>query len=548
MKDSAQAYYPVVVVGGGPTGLVIANLLGQYGIDTLLVERKSTTVQEPRAVSIDDESLRTIQAIGAVETVVNSVVAGYGSEYLTPSGEIFLKVGPTTAPYGFSRRNAFRQPILEAQLREHLGSFPSVQCLFGWSMVELSQSAADLTLRLSDSAGSRRSVRCAYLVGADGASSCTRSQVGLSLEGHTFSEKWVIVDLENSPAPSRETVVFCDARRPCIALPGPKNTRRFEFRLNATDNPDDMLNSDTIGTLLALHGAAPQSQIIRKAIYTFHARLASRWSHGRVFLAGDACHLTPPFAGQGMNSGVRDAHNLSWKLAWVLKGILPASILDTYQQERREHVAEMIKLALRMGRIMAPRTRWTGWLTQNGFRILSLYKPARDYFAQMKYKPPPRFQRGLILPDGRPLARTAVGRLVPQPFVITQAGRQRFDDVLGNGFAFVGFTATLSEFLDALDRLDLRVLAARRIYVMRDDNAPLASSTHDFSIIADSTGEIVRGLDEAPGRIFIIRPDRYVLGAFEPASLTEFAHRLRALLDANSNSIGDSRSGPAVAW
>src|SRR5579863_6489497 len=134
MTRSPYAYYPVVVVGGGPTGLTVANLLGAYGIDTHQVERNETTVQEPRAVSIDDESLRTMQAIGAVDTVIESVVAGYGSEYLTPSRKLFLKVEPTTAPYGFSRRNAFRQPILEAQIRKHLEAFPSVHSLFGWSM------------------------------------------------------------------------------------------------------------------------------------------------------------------------------------------------------------------------------------------------------------------------------------------------------------------------------------------------------------------------------------------------------------------------------
>ena len=151
MTRSPYAYYPVVVVGGGPTGLTVANLLGAYGIDTLLVERNETTVQEPRAVSIDDESLRTMQAIGAVDAVIDGVVAGYGSEYLTPSRKPFLKV----------ERNAFRQPILEAQIRKHLEAFPSVHSMFGWSMDALTQSETDITLTLVDARGFRQTVRCA---------------------------------------------------------------------------------------------------------------------------------------------------------------------------------------------------------------------------------------------------------------------------------------------------------------------------------------------------------------------------------------------------
>jgi 3-(3-hydroxy-phenyl)propionate hydroxylase len=365
--DGSTKDYQVIVVGGGPTGLTTANLLGRYGIRTLLVERNTTTVQEPRAVSIDDESLRTLQACGAIESVIKQVVAGYGSEYFTPRGRLFLKVGPTGAPYGYPRRNAFRQPILEAQLRGHLKSFPEVETLFGWRVDKLTQSDAGVVLELRGPQGAAGRVRGAYVVAADGASSSVRASLGLQLEGETFAEKWLIVDLEDSPAPSQETLVFCDVRRPCIALPGPNGTRRFEFKLIPSDDPDKMTDPDVVHALLESHGAAPQSRIRRKTVYTFHARLASRWSRGRVFLAGDACHLTPPFAGQGMNSGIRDAHNLAWKLAWVVRCALPSKVLETYEQERRDHTREMINLALRMGKIMGPRHWLSGFAAQSMF-------------------------------------------------------------------------------------------------------------------------------------------------------------------------------------
>jgi 3-(3-hydroxy-phenyl)propionate hydroxylase len=370
------------------------------------------------------------------------------------------------------------------------------------------------------------------VVAADGARSFIRESLGLSLAGESFSEQWLIVDLEDSPAPSAETLVYCDVRRPCIALPGPDLTRRFEFKLLARDDPERIVQIENVQALLAARGAAPLSRIVRKTVYTFHARLASRWRLGRIFLAGDACHLMPPFAGQGMNSGLRDALNLAWKLAWTLKGSIPASVLDTYQQERREHVRDMITLALRMGRIMGPSSRLNGWLVQSAFSALSIWKPLKDYFGQMKYKPKPRFVNGLLIPDGRPRRRTAVGRLAPQPMVGTVHGQALLDDVIGDGFALVGFTHDIETLVRCANEPAFAALRPRCILVA---SAP-ASPRNGVTIISDPAGDLRRGLDRAAGRVFLIRPDRYVLGAFEPASAERFARRLDALLCASPDS------------
>ena len=525
MGRGAELDYDVVVVGAGPTGLTCANLLGAYGVRTLLVERNVTTVQEPRAVSIDDESLRTMQAIGAAETVLSSVVAGYGSEYLTPSGRMFLKVEPSGTPYGFPRRNAFRQPVLEAQLRVHLAGFAAVDTLFGWRLEAFDQGPDRVCLDVVGPEGEQRSVRCAYLIGADGASSFVREALKLPFEGRTFSEKWLIVDCEDSPPPSRQTLVFCDARRPCIALPGPGGTRRFEFKLLSGDDPVRMTDPAITGPLLVERGAAPQSRVVRRAVYTFHARLASRWSRGRVFLAGDACHLTPPFAGQGMNSGLRDAHNLTWKLRWVLSGVFRPKVLDSYQQERRDHVADMIRLALRMGRIMAPRSWLAGFLTQTGFRILGLWPPLRDYFGQMKYKPMPRFAEGLIFADYRPRRRTSVGRLLPQPRVQTVSGERMLDDLLGDGFSVVGFT-DLSTLKAIVDIREFAILQPRLVLIV----AAPALADVGVTLVSDPSGAFARELDAPKGRIFLVRPDRYVMAAFRPEGAPDVARRLGAVL------------------
>jgi 3-(3-hydroxy-phenyl)propionate hydroxylase len=531
MMPSGDLDAQVIVVGGGPTGLTTANLLGRYGVRTLLIERNTTTVQEPRAVSIDDESLRTMQAIGVIKEVLGSVVAGYGSEYLTPARKVFLKVEPSSMPYGFPRRNAFRQPLLEAQLRTNLQQFPSVETLFGWCVEAIGQHANGLNIdhvavTLRGPGGALRVVNAAYVVAADGASSFIRNTLGILLEGQSFSEKWLIVDLETSPAPTRDTLVFCDVRRPCIALPGPAHTRRFEFKLLPADDPERMVDPQVIGSLLDAHGAAPHSRVVRRTVYTFHARLSPRWSVGRIHFAGDACHLTPPFAGQGMNSGIRDAHNLAWKLAWTLNGTFPADILRTYQQERSGHVGEMIKLALRMGRIMGPSSPLAGWLTQTTFRLLDVWRPLRDYFGQMKYKPKPRFAKGLLIPDGRPRWRTAVGRLIPQPRVTTLEGEMPLDDVVGDGFAVIGFTDP-DTFAAATQDDVFALLRARRILISAEPMTPLHN---DPAVVADHTGELLRSLDAAAERIFLVRPDRYVMGAFSSATASRFVRRLRMLL------------------
>ena len=388
-------HFPVAIVGAGPTGLTLANLLGVYGVACLLIERNADTVHEPRAVSIDDESLRTMQAAGLVEEVMAQTVHGYGSHYYSARGRLFAKVQPTEQPYGFPRRNAFRQPILEAQLHKALSRFPHVATLFDHELMAFEDTGGGVSLRVRKADGHAFDLTCDYLVACDGASSFVRRTLGIGMSGSTFRERWLIVDLEDSPVTSPHTKVYSDPRRPTIALPGPNLTRRYEFMLHDHETDADLLDPAMVRQLLETHEAAPQSRIVRTVVYTFHARLADRWSQGRVILAGDAAHLTPPFAGQGMNSGVRDASNLAWKLAAVVQGQLGPGLLASYEPERRDHAWSMIEFALNIGRVMSPPNALAAFALEYGFLLLSLFPKARDYIAQMKFKPPPRFSRRL---------------------------------------------------------------------------------------------------------------------------------------------------------
>jgi 3-(3-hydroxy-phenyl)propionate hydroxylase len=523
---TAPPHFPVAIVGAGPVGLTLANLLGVYGVRSALIERNAATVHEPRAVSIDDESLRTMQAAGLAETVMAHTVTGYGSHYYTARNHCFAKVQPTAEPYGFPRRNAFRQPILERQLHDALARFSHVTPLFEHTLTGFEQDDDGVTLQLT-SADSEHTVRCDYLVACDGASSFVRRQLDIAMSGSTFRERWLIVDLENSPVPSPHTKVWSDPARPTIALPGPDLTRRYEFMLHEHERDDDMLALSMVRHLLDTHEAAPASKIVRTVVYTFHARLAERWSRGRIFLAGDAAHLTPPFAGQGMNSGLRDAANLAWKLACVTLGQLGPSLLQSYELERRDHAWSMIEFALNIGRVMRPSNALAAFAIASGFRFLSLYPPARDYVAQMKFKPPPRFVEGFVVSDAAGAKATLVGRMLPQPRVATVDGREcLLDDALGPGFAVLVRSNRPNAALASLQGAPWRELDAR-IVLMRPDGQ-LDATVGVSSVRA--LGPLDKQLARFADHVLLLRPDRYVAACIAMDDLDAESERVKAMI------------------
>src|SRR5579863_7787266 len=450
---TSDRVWPVAVVGAGPNGLTTANLLARYGVDVLLVERNETTVQEPRAVSIDDESLRTMQAIGVVDLVLSRIVLGYGSDYFSAGGSCFLRVRPTAKEYGYPRRNAFRQPVFEQQLRDyfctHAVRETRSEAWFSTELIDFRQGpeSVDLVLRRAD--GSLIEVSTAYLVACDGGRSFVREKLGIKLSGSTFRERWLILDLEETRDRTRDTKVFCDPARPCLSLPGPDGTRRFEFMLHDGETEPEVTSPEFASKLLSGHGEE-NTPLRRSRVYTFHARMADCWRDGRIFLVGDAAHLSPPFAGQGMNSGIRDAHNLSWKLAAVIQGRLGPRLSESYEQERRNHAWEMILLALRMGKVMMPRSHWSAFALQAAFRMLSVVPPARSYFAEMKYKPKPRFDAGFLARGSTHGADTLIGKLFPQPKVRCAGLDGLLDDFLGNGFALLSLPQTSPSLFDRL--------------------------------------------------------------------------------------------------
>lgn len=524
-STGGTSHYQVIVCGAGPTGLMLANLFGTYGIKTLIVERNASTVSEPRAVSIDDEALRTAQAAGLVDAVLADVMLDYGSYYFSAAGTCFAKVEPTTREYGYPRRNAFRQPLLEATLCKGLERFDHVDIRFGCTVSEFAQDAGHVTVTLDSDRGA--AVTCDYLAACDGGRSFVRTALGIPLRGSTFEQRWLIIDLQGTKDRFRHTRIFSNPRRPGICLPGPHGTRRYEFMLTADEATEEAETEAFSRRLLRAHGPDGDTAIVRRQVYTFHARMAERWRDGRIFLLGDAAHLTPPFAGQGMNSGIRDAQNLAWKLAAVLRGELPVSLLETYQAERKPHAWALIELAMAIGRVMVPTSRTNAWLKQAFFRALGLWPPAKRYVSEMRFKPKPYYQSGFLSRTGDDFARRTVGRMAPQPIVETEGGeRLLLDTLLGSGFGVL-----------VLDEDSAR--AAQNVADL-PDGVPAICVTPRSTIPAPAGGlpcvrdvegsfDRYRRLTDRP--VLIVRPDRYVADAWDAGTGVSAQARLKGLFN-----------------
>lgn len=520
----------VLVVGAGPTGLTLANVLGQNGINVMIIDRKPSTVGEPRAVSIDDESLRTMQAIGLADEVLKDVVIGYGVHYLTaPGGRCFAKVEPTASEYGYSRRNAFRQPLFEATVRKGLERFLNVGVHFGHDLVSFDNSADGVHALVKREDGTQVQIHARYMVGCDGGRSPTREILGTVLAGSTFKSRWLVIDTDEDDDPFWQTRVYCDARRPVVDVPGPHHTRRFEILIHPHEDADDAMRVERVTELLRPFRGDRPTKIIRKVVYTFHARMAERWRVHSVFLAGDAAHLTPPYAGQGMNSGIRDAHNLGWKLAAAVKGQISDSALDSYESERKGHAWSLIRLALNLGAVMAPRTRFHAWLVHTFFTLTRFVPPVNNYFLEMKFKPKPRFSVGLLGPDDTLGKQSLRGRMFPQPRV-TYNGRDNvlLDDIVGHRFALVFYAGKEHFDLGSLEHPLWSTLDVARVVVLPSGSGETkaAGAVSGVITVVDENNSLAEFVGSNIGRVIVVRPDRYVAGAFLPNDEVSFAKEL----------------------
>jgi len=422
--------YDLVIVGLGPVGAAAANLAGTHGLRCLAVEQSDDVYALPRAIHFDAEIMRIFQYAQLSEEIEPLTRPSTGSVHLGMDHQPIRRflVSPGPGDLGWRPQYMFYQPELEAFLRERAADRVEVETC--WTCTGFAQDDSGVATTLRHSDGRERVVRSRYLVGCDGAASTIRRQLRAPLFDFGFEEPWIIVD---TLAPSDDLgpdnmIMYCDPARPGTYVPGPGRHRRWEFMLLEGDDHDELRSPAGLRRLiqpLTQWVDVSDLEIIRSAIYRFHGLVGRRWSERRVFLAGDAIHQTPPFYAQGMCHGIRDVHNLLWKLRLVVSGAAAPTLTDSYQPEREPHVRAIVGAAIENGRYICMLDRDAAAARDLGYR--RLLEAGADVGSFRGVIPP--LTAGLV---DEPLAPPA-GQLLPQP--ITDG--VRLDDRLGPGFALV---------------------------------------------------------------------------------------------------------------
>jgi len=485
------ASHPVVIVGAGPTGVTAATLLAQYGIGVLVLDRWADVYVQPRAVHLDDEVYRVLARLGIAEEFAAISRPAEGLRLLDPAMRVLAEWQreTTLSVNGFPQANMFDQPALESLLRANLTSHPDVElrgAVEVTSVAERSDGRIQVTYvdRTDDS---EHSVDADYVLGCDGANSIVRTHIGSSMRDMRFEQRWLVIDVATDAELDQWEGVHqvCDPVRAGTYMRIGPTRYRWEFRLLPDEAADDFRTLDALKPLMApwiSRVSDDELELMRVTEYTFRARIADRWRRGNIFLLGDAAHLTPPFIGQGLGAGVRDAMNLAWKLAGVVTGDLPGSALDSYEQERISHARHMIRLALGVGWAMTAGGDFGNLMRRVVVTRIRFIPGLRNKLTESRT---PALRGSAFVHTSR-TSRHLAGTLCPNP--VLSEGR-RLDGVLGDGFALI---------------TSVTPTAAQRAVL---DNR--GAAVH----IATPDSELAQWLRSGHALAAVVRPDRAVMCA-----------------------------------
>ena len=488
--------FDAAIIGYGPAGATLANLLGQYGLSVLVLEREAEIYPLPRAIHFDGEVMRVFETAGMRREVEAISRPGLKGMYFNnAAGETLLIRGGTSerGPHGCATNHYFHQPELEAVLREGLHRYPHVQVRTRHEVTAIEDGTEHATLQVKDlQSGQTYAVQARYVVGCDGARSMVRKAIGTSMLDLGLHQPWLVFDVRlktEVPSLPDHTVQHCDPARPMTYCNVTGNRRRWEIMLMPGDDPQQLVQPETLWKLVSKWVTPDQADIERAVIYTFHSVIAETWLKGRLLLAGDAAHQTPPFLGQGMCAAIRDASNLAWKLDAVLRGRAEDALLESYASERAPHVHAFIDLAVKLGDIIQTTD------PQAARERDGKFKAGQPEIFQF---PAPRLGAGVWQGDA-----AVVAQVFQQPML---ADGRLLDAALGLNFAVIGDEAVLRAVSD-----DTRSHWQAQGVVVLQASAP----------------EVQAWLTQQGVRAVLLRPDRYIAGV---AQTSEELDRISTLL------------------
>ena len=496
----SAAPYDVAVLGLGPVGCLATLLLSHAGLRVAAIERDEEVYRLPRAVNLDGEIVRALQPLGladALNALLQPVREGERAGFANSRREwLFGNTMRAFGSNGWQPGSMFDQPELEGWLRETALAQPGVSAFIGWEATGFEQNPAGVEVQLTELGPANktsRRIKSSYLLACDGAASFTRKQLGIGWHDLGYDHDWLVVDIVTRPGHTlgTSTLQICDPDRISTYVCNKDPYRRWEFKLNAGESWEEMLEPEKIASLIEDWTPPGTYEVRRAAMYQFHAATAETWQVERVFIAGDAAHQTPPFLGQGMNTGMRDVINIAWKLPMVIQQTAKPALLQSYQAERDGHAHDLVEWAVSIGRLMdhlagveaAERRGDTPPKTPPGLK--------NSGYGQGREQPP---LRNGVLIEQQVKTGSSTGHLFSQPIVAVDGQEQRLDELLGPGFTVV-----------AVKEAALALSSASAAILQR-----LGATTLSLEGLESVRGHFDRGFEHTD--VMIVRPDRYVFG------------------------------------